>query len=114
MDYYLLFGIVGNAIGTIGSGLLATFLSNTKTGAWVGYQILTGFRGMTFQIVSFFFPKLPHLVNTSSARRSSAKPPPKRIHSNRQLDASLHAKLQQNNLSSPSQIPFSNKRFPHS
>ncbi|KUJ10554.1 MFS general substrate transporter [Mollisia scopiformis] len=45
-----IFVLVGNLITTVGGGLMSTFNTSTRTGAWVGYQILTGFgRGMTLQ-----------------------------------------------------------------
>ncbi|KAF4637539.1 hypothetical protein G7Y89_g534 [Cudoniella acicularis] len=46
----IIFSIIGNALAAIGGGLMSTFTPSTRTGIWVGYQILTGAgRGMTVQ-----------------------------------------------------------------
>lgn len=48
---YVPFTWVGAAIFTIGSGLICTLKVDTSTGAWIGYQILTGIGvGMSVQV----------------------------------------------------------------
>lgn len=45
-----IFAMLGNALATVGGGLMSTFTPSTHTGIWAGYQILAGFgRGMTVQ-----------------------------------------------------------------
>lgn len=46
-----LFWVIGDALGTIGCGLLYTMDGSTSTGKWIGYQIIVGFTvGWTFQV----------------------------------------------------------------
>ncbi|KAH8692060.1 putative efflux pump antibiotic resistance protein [Talaromyces proteolyticus] len=45
-----LYSLIGNSIAAIGSGLMALFTPFSPTGAWVGYQVLSGVgRGITQQ-----------------------------------------------------------------
>lgn len=53
IGYYTPFGLVGLALSTIGSGLLTLLLPNSSTGDWVGFQLLSGMRGLALQVVSF-------------------------------------------------------------
>jgi hypothetical protein len=50
LGYSTPFAIFGHALAAIGGGLTTTFSPSTSTGAWVGYQILTGYgRGISVQ-----------------------------------------------------------------
>ncbi|KAF2488702.1 MFS multidrug transporter [Lophium mytilinum] len=50
VGYYLPFAAVGLAVSAIGNGLMSTFSPTTKTGMWIGYQIILGFgRGLALQ-----------------------------------------------------------------
>jgi MFS family permease len=53
LGYYLPFAIAGTVLVTIGTGLISTLTSTSTTGAWVGYQIISGIgRGSTVQMVN--------------------------------------------------------------
>ncbi|OJJ06466.1 hypothetical protein ASPVEDRAFT_200448 [Aspergillus versicolor CBS 583.65] len=43
LGYYLPFAVTGAVFNAIADGLLSTFVPNTSTGKWIGYQILAGF-----------------------------------------------------------------------
>ncbi|KAK6217649.1 hypothetical protein LQW54_003371 [Pestalotiopsis sp. IQ-011] len=49
LGYYLPFGILGGALTAVACGLISTWVPNTSTAAWVGYQVLFGLRGMGLQ-----------------------------------------------------------------
>lgn len=45
--------MTGAVFNAIADGLLSTFMPNTSTGKWIGYQILAGFgQGIGLQMVS--------------------------------------------------------------
>ncbi|KAK4937643.1 hypothetical protein LTR10_021789 [Elasticomyces elasticus] len=51
IGYYLPIAVLASMLVTIGMGLTTTFTPTTKTGAWIGYQIIMGAgRGLGFQI----------------------------------------------------------------
>ncbi|KAF2811345.1 efflux pump protein [Mytilinidion resinicola] len=50
VGFYLPFAAVGSAISAVGNGLVSMFSPSTKTGMWIGYQIvLGGGRGIGMQ-----------------------------------------------------------------
>lgn len=54
LGYYTPLCLIGSAIAAVANGLLSTFVPQTSTGKWIGYQILLGFgRGMSMQMVCF-------------------------------------------------------------
>jgi hypothetical protein len=53
VGYYMPFGALGLGIGAIGTGLLTILMPNSSTGDWVGFEFLTGIRGMSLQVVCF-------------------------------------------------------------
>lgn len=53
VGFYLPFALLGDAISTIGGGLLSTLSPTTTTAKWAGYQFLAGSgRGMSFNLVN--------------------------------------------------------------
>jgi hypothetical protein len=64
-------------MGAIGIGLLTTLLPNSSTGDWVGFELLTGLRGMALQIVRFPIPSFgwsghcPPCFNSNHSQNSA-------------------------------------------
>lgn len=62
---YLPFALVGNAMNSIGTGLLSTLSPSTATAKWAGYQIIAGAgRGSAFQLVRNARTQGPHTPPT--------------------------------------------------
>lgn len=50
LGYYTPFAIGGTALTTVASGLFTTLIPTSPTGAWVGFQVISGLsRGMSLQ-----------------------------------------------------------------
>jgi hypothetical protein len=70
MGYYLPWSVGSGILMSIGSGLLSTLTTDSSTGKWIGYQIISGVgRGMGFQMpivaVQNDLPKSQVSVGTS-------------------------------------------------
>ena len=72
IGYYTPFMIFGSVLMSIGAGLITTFMPDTWTGRWIGFQILWGFGcGMGMQALSFPSATLKIDIPTTGMQQGS-------------------------------------------